>query len=73
MNHLYLSLDATLIDVRNAHTKSSIVIVCEHASAHIPSQFDNLGLDSAALQSHVAWDPGALGVALGIATQLDAV
>ena len=73
MNHLDLSLDDTLMDVRNAQAASPVVIVCEHASAHIPEEFQELGLDDAALQSHVAWDPGAMAVAERMAEKLDAV
>jgi hypothetical protein len=40
-----------------------VVIVCEHAINTIPPEFGDLGLDPAARQSHIAWDPGALGVA----------
>lgn len=39
------------------------VIVCEHASCLIPASYSNLGLSGEALTSHIAWDPGALGVA----------
>lgn len=73
MNHQDHPLDTTLIDVRNARGTSPIVIVCEHASAHIPREFGTLGLDADALNSHVAWDPGALGVAQCMSEQLDAV
>lgn len=41
----------------------NMVLVCEHATNMIPASFDGLGLDEAARQSHIAWDPGALGVA----------
>ncbi|MGR3635242.1 MAG: N-formylglutamate amidohydrolase [Shimia sp.] len=51
---------------------SSVVLVCEHASRFIPAEFGTLGLDDAARQSHVAWDPGALAVAERMATLLDA-
>jgi len=46
-----------------AHGGSNVVIVCEHAINTIPPEFGDLGLDPAARQSHIAWDPGALGVA----------
>ncbi|MEL6571658.1 MAG: N-formylglutamate amidohydrolase [Pseudomonadota bacterium] len=39
------------------------LIVCEHASNRIPEGLDTLGLGAEAQASHVAWDPGALGVA----------
>lgn len=41
----------------------NMVLVCEHASNVIPERFHGLGLDEEAQQSHIAWDPGALGVA----------
>lgn len=53
-----------LIERREASTRGiNVVIVCEHASNAIPTEFADLHLDAATLQSHVAWDPGALGVA----------
>ncbi len=52
---------------------SSLVLVCEHASSHIPKEFKDLGLVPDARQSHVAWDPGAAGVAQGMSSCLDAV
>lgn len=51
---------------------SGIVLVCEHASNHMPARYDNLGVSDSVLQSHVAWDPGALGVAARLSDLLDA-
>jgi predicted N-formylglutamate amidohydrolase len=51
---------------------NAIVLVCEHASAFIPSEFKNLGLSKEVLTSHVAWDPGALGVAEALSEMLEA-
>lgn len=56
----------------NPDGESSVVVVCEHASHHIPAKFDDLGLLQEALKSHAAWDPGALPVATRLAKQLDA-
>lgn len=53
--------------------ESSVVLVCEHASAHIPDRFDGLGLSPEARRSHIAWDPGALAVAEAMSDSLDAV
>ena len=39
------------------------VILCDHASKHIPAELDDLGLPSAELARHIAWDIGAAGVA----------
>jgi len=60
------------VSVFNAKGQSPIVVVCEHASNFIPSAFNDLGLADDAIESHAAWDPGALGVAKGLATRLDA-
>lgn len=49
-----------------------LVVVCEHASHAIPADLDNLGLDDAARLSHIAWDIGALDVAMTLAKLLDA-
>jgi len=49
-----------------------VVLVCEHASHYIPSSFNDLGLSKSDRVSHAAWDPGALEVALGLSTRLDA-
>jgi predicted N-formylglutamate amidohydrolase len=50
-----------------------VVLVCEHASNHIPARWGDLGLTEAQRQAHIAWDPGALGLARGLARRLDAV
>ncbi len=48
------------------------VIVCEHAAREIPAEFHGLGLSPEALESHIAWDPGALAVARRMAELLEA-
>lgn len=59
-----LDLYLPVVELNEAGQRpANIVFVCEHASNEIPSKFSNLGLDEAARQSHIAWDPGALGVA----------
>lgn len=60
------------VSVINAAGPRQVVLVCEHASNHIPPQFADLGLDEAALQSHIAWDPGARGISGHLSTLLDA-
>lgn len=51
---------------------ASCLLVCEHASNRVPDALDGLRLDAATRQSHVAWDPGALGVARALAPLLGA-
>lgn len=56
----------------NAGGTGPFVIVCDHASRRVPREYGTLGLDAVALQAHIAWDPGALGVARHVSQQLDA-
>jgi predicted N-formylglutamate amidohydrolase len=58
--------------VENADGASAILLVCEHAANHLPARFGDLGLAPVDLESHIAWDPGALGVARALSRQLDA-
>lgn len=51
----------------------SVLIVCEHASHYIPAELNNLGVTEEVAHSHVAWDPGALGVARAMAGRLPSV
>src|ERR1700751_5425623 len=62
---------AAVAVVDNADGAGPYVIVCEHASNFIPARFGNLGLPETDLQRHIAWDPGALGVAHVLARELD--
>lgn len=57
----------------NGQAGSRIVLVCEHASNHIPEKYDGLGLSDAEKTSHVAWDIGARGLAEYLSRKLDAV
>lgn len=59
--------------IENEAAAGRIMLVCEHASNHIPAHWGDLGLSEAQLQAHIAWDPGALGLARGLAERLDAV
>ena len=64
--------DNAAVEVINPNGQYPVLLICEHASSHIPEKYGNLGLDSSALKSHIAWDPGALGVATEISGHLDA-
>ncbi len=64
--------DAPPVLVRNQAGAAPVLLVCEHASNFIPEAFCGLGLDAAARESHVAWDPGAAAVARGLSGRLDA-
>ena len=43
--------------------RPAVVLSCEHASNAVPARYKRLGLGSAALESHIAYDIGALDVA----------
>jgi len=51
---------------------SRIVLVCEHASNAFPDPWGTLGLTADDQLAHIAWDPGALGLAQGLAARLGA-
>lgn len=61
-----------VVDVINPLGPGDFVLVCEHASNAIPAEFNNLGLTAADLETHIAWDIGALPVAREMARLLDA-
>lgn len=50
--------------------KAGIVLICDHASNRIPSEFGTLGVEADALALHVAWDIGAAAVTRGLAARL---
>lgn len=58
--------------VEGAEAASPFVLVCEHAANHFPPRWGNLGLDAAAQRAHIAWDPGALGLARALSARLGA-
>lgn len=64
--------EGPVFDVVNAGGGAEIVFVCEHAAKAIPAALSSLGLSDAARTSHVAWDPGALTVALDLSKAFDA-
>ena len=49
-----------------------LIVLCDHASNHIPEDYANLGLPPGDLQRHIAWDIGAAGVARRLAAMLGA-
>ncbi|NOZ33280.1 MAG: N-formylglutamate amidohydrolase [Alphaproteobacteria bacterium] len=61
-----------VVETINPSGRSDIVLVCEHGSSYMPPEFGGLGLDRAALTSHIAWDPGALELARGLSAHFDA-
>jgi predicted N-formylglutamate amidohydrolase len=60
------------VTVLNADGASPYVLLCEHASNHIPRAYAGLGLAERDLQRHIAWDIGAADLARGLSRRLDA-
>ncbi len=58
--------------VSRAEGTSPFVLVCDHASRHIPERYGDMGLSDAERVSHIAWDPGALAVSQSLSELLDA-
>lgn len=62
----------TAAEVIHAQGAAPVVLVCEHASRHIPAELNDLGLAEPARSSHAAWDIGAMDMAADMAALLDA-
>lgn len=60
------------VEAINEDGAADIVLLCEHASNHIPVEYDRLGLEARHLERHIAWDIGAAEVTRRLATLLDA-
>ena len=65
--------DFPIVRIENPSARGPFLIICEHASNCFPSGLGTLGLSDAARSAHIAWDPGALGLARGLAQRLDAM
>ena len=60
------------VGVTNEIGSSPFVLVCDHASNHLPETMGTLGLPAEAMTAHIAWDPGAVEVARLLSASLDA-
>ncbi len=52
--------------------QGGFVLLCDHASNHVPAELKRLGLPPSDLDRHIAWDIGASGVAMRLSELLDA-
>src|SRR5450631_2585256 len=59
-------------EVLRRDAAGAVLILCDHASNHVPAELNGLGLDDADLARHIAWDIGAAGVARELSKVLDA-
>lgn len=65
------SADEARYEIVNGEAESDTLLVCDHASRHVPAELDDLGLDDATLRRHIAWDIGAADVTRRLAALLD--
>lgn len=65
--------EAGPVRVFNRAAAGPFVLVCDHASNHVPEAYGTLGLPESDLMRHIAWDPGAAPVSRRMAVLLDAV
>jgi predicted N-formylglutamate amidohydrolase len=56
----------------NGDGAAPVLIICDHASRHVPPEYGNLGLPAHQLAQHIAWDIGASLVSRRLAELLDA-
>jgi predicted N-formylglutamate amidohydrolase len=59
-----------MINTLNENKKSNFLIICDHASNFIPSEYKNLGLSENILATHIAYDLGVKEVATNLANDL---
>ncbi|PKP85465.1 MAG: N-formylglutamate amidohydrolase [Alphaproteobacteria bacterium HGW-Alphaproteobacteria-2] len=69
---LLTEADGPPVAVTHPDASGSALVVCEHAAHRLPARLGDLGLPPDLRSAHIAWDPGALGVAEGLAAALDA-
>jgi len=60
------------VEIHNEAGGSDIVLLCEHASHHMPAEYNDLGLSEIDRLRHIAWDIGAAEVARGLVERLNA-
>lgn len=58
--------------VINPEGNTAILLVCDHASNHVPPEYDALGLPAGEFSRHIAWDIGAAECARALSRMLDA-
>lgn len=65
--------DYTPVSIIGDDRQADWVVICDHAANIVPDFIANgdLGLPAEDMARHIAWDPGALGVALAMGEALD--
>jgi len=60
------------VEIQHRDARGPVLLLCEHASCHIPEPYHGLGLAPAHRRSHAAWDLGARDLAVALSALLDA-
>lgn len=66
------SLEYPPVSIINPTGRSDWLLVCEHAGKIIPDGFNDLGLDSSVLDTHITYDIGTYEMTLALVEALDA-
>lgn len=64
--------DRSPVVAENPDGPGPLLILCDHASNNIPQEYESFGFAGSALDTHIAWDPGALAVARHLSARFDA-
>jgi predicted N-formylglutamate amidohydrolase len=65
-------MDKKPFEILNEGNAADIIIICDHASNYVPSEFDNLGLEPEQLNQHIGWDIGAADLTCRISKIINA-
>lgn len=63
--------DPAPVEVVNADGRAVFVLTCEHAGRQVPVALRDLGIPTAEMNRHIAYDIGAEGLARGLSAILD--
>lgn len=64
--------DRDAVEILREDGSFPCLVVCDHASNAIPSEYGDLGVDPVAREDHVAWDLGVADVVRRLSQRLDA-
>ncbi|WP_262690751.1 N-formylglutamate amidohydrolase [Kordiimonas aestuarii] len=57
-------------EILNGDALGGVIVLCDHASNHVPADYADLGLDAAEFEKHIAWDIGAADVSRKICAMM---
>lgn len=60
------------VEIVSGDDKAGLLLLCDHASSEIPTEYGDLGLGSAAMARHISYDIGARSLTLALAEHLNA-